>query len=91
MLRPQMAIRSTAELPPGQEVDTQVGKAYKDPATGEVATTLNSAGKAAHQATYASQLQRFGSYHGSDDPMHPKPFLVPGEPAFNPDSGEWIE
>lgn len=91
VLRPQMVVGSTAEVPAGIEVDTQHGRAYKDPASGRTATKLNSAGKAAYQRAAASQLQRFGSYYGSDDPNHPKPPIEPGVPMFNPDTGQWIE
>lgn len=88
--RPQMVVGSTTEVPAGVEVDTQIGKAYKDPAVGSVAVTLNSAGKAGYQRALASQLQRFGSYYGSDDPNHPKPPIQLGVPMFNPDTGKWI-
>ncbi len=90
-MKPQMAIRSTQDLPAGVEVDTQLGTAYKDPTSGQVATKLNATGKAAFQRSQAGQLQRFGSYYGSDDPNHPRPPIESGLPLFNPDTGKWIE
>lgn len=42
-----------------------------------------------------TQLKRgmerdFGRWSGKNDPDAPKPPIVPGMPAFNPDTGQWI-
>lgn len=52
---------------------------------------LSERGKARLEELVRVGEKSFGNYVGRDDPNAPKPPIVPGMPAFNPDTGKWSQ
>jgi hypothetical protein len=52
---------------------------------------MTEAGKRKLEEGKAKMVQKMGKFPGHDDPSSPQPPVDPGEPFFNPFSGQWTE
>lgn len=58
---------------------------------GEDRMQLSPLGRKAYRAAHAKSVAAFGDYPGRGDMSQPQPTVIPGQPNFNPFTGQWTE